>query len=288
MNSRNSFVVEYGLSALLWLSFILLVVLGTPNAIAVEGVLRVLLAVIAALFLPGYFIQTIFYPLAQQITNEERIGLSIGLSVAVIPILALILDGFGIPIELHSVVVIESGLLWVAMVLSLIIRRRQLPTERFQWYFHPAVSSWWDKQDRLTRMLLIALIVGVFTSLIAIGAISSASDAPNYFTEFYILNSDEKAVGYPRDVIVNQPVSFRVVIKNHETGPIEYKIEVTSGSQTSTPFDSIQLLPDQTFDQEVSFTPTESGTDRLVEFDLFRDDDDTAYRTVNLALNVNP
>lgn len=64
----------------------------TTNIIPGANILRVILGSIVVLFLPGYATIEALYPKEEELSNLERLALSIGLSLAIVPLIGLALN----------------------------------------------------------------------------------------------------------------------------------------------------------------------------------------------------
>ena len=62
------------------------------NTIYLLKYLRYVLGSIAVLFLPGYVTIEVLYPREEDLSSLERLALSIGLSIAITPLIGLILN----------------------------------------------------------------------------------------------------------------------------------------------------------------------------------------------------
>ncbi|MEM4617514.1 MAG: DUF1616 domain-containing protein, partial [Ignisphaera sp.] len=66
---------------------------------------RYILGSISVLFLPGYVLIEALYPKEQDLSSLERLALSIGLSLAVVPLIGLLLNYTPWGIRLESVLI---------------------------------------------------------------------------------------------------------------------------------------------------------------------------------------
>ncbi|MCB0238602.1 MAG: DUF1616 domain-containing protein, partial [Anaerolineae bacterium] len=88
--------------------------------------LRLALGLAYVLFVPGYCLTAALFPREDDIDGIERLGLSLGLSVAWVPVLALILDRLPWGLRLWPIVVGE--LLSMAIFAAIALwRRSRLP-----------------------------------------------------------------------------------------------------------------------------------------------------------------
>ncbi|MEZ0320052.1 MAG: DUF1616 domain-containing protein [Pyrobaculum sp.] len=77
----------------LWLWLVLaLTAASAAAALAGEGPIRYILGAFYVLFLPGYAVVEALYPRGDELTPLERLALSIGLSLAVVPLIGLVLN----------------------------------------------------------------------------------------------------------------------------------------------------------------------------------------------------
>ena len=83
-------------SAWLWttlsISAIMLILTAIPSHLEISTYLRYLFGSVFTLFIPGYVTVEALYPKERELSQLERLALSIGLSIVVVPILALILN----------------------------------------------------------------------------------------------------------------------------------------------------------------------------------------------------
>lgn len=107
-SSFASYLAKPGYSAWLWA----LLALSTSTAAVVAATeaglpqllpLRYVLGAIAVLFLPGYAIVEALYPRGDELSPLERLALSIGLSLAVVPLVGLVLNYTPFGIRLYPV-----------------------------------------------------------------------------------------------------------------------------------------------------------------------------------------
>ena len=78
------------------------------------------------LFVPGYCLTTAIFPESDDLDRIERIGLSLGFSVALVSVLAVVLDRLHWGLYLWPILLSEFGMTGLFMVVAL-WRRSQLP-----------------------------------------------------------------------------------------------------------------------------------------------------------------
>ena len=123
---------------------ILLTLSCTPFVLVLplnETPVRVLLGLLLVLFLPGYSLIAALFPAKDDLDGIERIALSFGLSIAVVPLLGLALNYTPFGIRLVPVLVVLS-MFTVSLAVVAGVRRQGLPEgERFVVEVGAGVSS---------------------------------------------------------------------------------------------------------------------------------------------------
>ncbi len=96
-----------------------------------ETPLRIILGLLLVLFLPGYSLIAALFPRKDDLDGIERIALSFGLSIAVVPLLGLALNYTPFGIRLVPILVVLS-VFTVSLAVVAGVRRQGLPEgERF-------------------------------------------------------------------------------------------------------------------------------------------------------------
>lgn len=281
---------------------------------------RFVLAIPLLCFFPGYALSTVLFPASSTndasrsrnparappgIDGVERAGLSVGLSLALLPLFA-----FGFSVTYGTIVgPIVMSLSGFVILASLIggFRRSRLP-EHLR--FSVPLGRWID--EAVTGMknaplsdTVVNLVLAI-SVLVAIGVLGVAFAVPQDgppFTEFAVGTTDDGEFvtsGYPTDLDVNERAEFALLLENNEGEPMNYAIvaqferveggTVTSVAEAGTV--STQLEPGETSIERHTVTPEMTGDDLRVTFLLFVDDPpaqpdrETAYRSVHVWLSV--
>ena len=96
-----------------------------------ETPVRVLLGLLLVLFLPGYSLIAALFPKRDDLDGIERIALSFGLSIAVVPLLGLALNYTPFGIRLVPILIVLS-MFTISLAVVACVRRCWLPEgERF-------------------------------------------------------------------------------------------------------------------------------------------------------------
>jgi uncharacterized membrane protein len=226
------------------------------------------------------------FPKQQDLNIIERITLSFGTSIAVVPLIGLALNytPWGIklsPIFLSIVlfIIIMSAIAWFRHV-------RLASDDRLSINLRLSEFNW-SSQNRLGKGLSIVLII---TIIAAIGSLiyvlTSPKEGENY-TEFYLLGSDGKANNYPRQLLFTHPADVIIGVVNHEKQTETYRIEIKINN---VPYDIIEigeLTDGQKHEQKISITPDEIGENQKIEFRLYMNNSNTPYFDNPLYLYVD-
>lgn len=275
VKSVNELLAINILSALL----IIIIVLLPSNP------LRIVLGLPFILFSPGYALVSALFPKKAALEGVERIALSFGLSIAIAPLIGLILNYTPWGIELYSILVSLAVFILVASIAAW-YRRRSLPAEEVSFiYFNISLSQWattshWDK---ILSLVLVLALLG------AVGAIAYVLVAPKEgenFTEFYILGLDGKAEGYPTELAVGEEGKVIVGIVNHEHKDLVYRVEILIDGENVNDIEPQSLAHEEKWEGEAGFSPAEAGEDQKVEFVLYKQGENEPYRSLYLWLDV--
>lgn len=247
---------------------------------------RTVLAVPVVLFIPGYVLVSALFPKRGDIDFTERIALSLGSSIAIVPALGILLN-FTTGVKLEPILI---TLCLYSIILAFIAsyRRGKLPEDvRFSIsslsiYEASAGGATGSRKDAALTLLLIFIVS------FAAGMVYFVVSTPKIgerFTEFYILDQSGKAENYPANLKYDSPVTFPVGVINHEYTLTNYTVQVALDKKILT-YTRFMLGHNETWRSNMSFIPGREGTGMKLEFWLFKDDNFTApYRELQLLVN---
>jgi uncharacterized membrane protein len=248
-------------------------------------VLRISIGVPFVLFFPGYTVVMALFPKKEGISGIERVALSFGISITMVPLIGLILNytPWGITLE--------SGLYSIAafiLIMSIIAwgRRRRLEEgERFNIEFQLRLPNWggsaWDKA------LSLVLVIAILGALGVLGYAIAAPKVGEKFTEFYILGQEGKAADYLEELKVGEEGKVVVGIINHEQRTVSFRVEVRINEIKNSEVEPIVLENDEKWEGEISFVPQVAGEDQKLELLLYKDEETEPYSTpLRLWINV--
>jgi len=189
---------------------------------------RIVLGLPFILFFPGYALIATLFPEKKSLDLIERIALSFGLSIAVVPLIGFGLNytPFGIRLDpiLWSLIAFNAVLSIVGMW------RRSTSTDPFLPFRPEMVSALVMKEfntgTKLDKALSIVLVIAILSSVGALAYVVAVPRQGEAFSEFYILDPGGKATGYPHNLTVGENASVIVGIANHNYRTINYTVEV--------------------------------------------------------------
>ena len=248
------------------------------------------------------------------IDGIERAALSIGLSVAVVPLVGLVLNFTPLGIRLVPIVLVLS-VLTLGITAFAARRRWELPPdERFsvpyrEWAAN-ARSELLRPATRADAALNVLLVVSLLLATTSMGYALFVPSEGEAFTEFYLLTENDSgglvAADYPRNFTQGEGKPLVVGIDNNEGEPIEYTVVVSLqrvervGNNTTRVIEErelrrfrAQVAPNETWRRSHTLRPTMSGDRLRVAYLLYRgsvpDDPDVAnaYRELHLWINAS-
>lgn len=212
---------------LLWLSAaIITIYLPLLNATPV----RYVFTIPVILFIPGYCLLAVLFPQEGDIDLFERIALSFGLSIAVVPLMGLGLNFTPWGIRLEPIVM---ALTLFTLVLILIAQYRRAglpPEERFNIPFAGIASSLWEglfpaESSRVDRILSGVLVLAILTAILSTVYVIAVPKQGERFTEFFLLGENMTAAGYPDQILPEINYPLFIGIGNQEHRNVTYALE---------------------------------------------------------------
>ena len=319
-----------GLVALTNLAVFLPVVRETP--------LRIVLGLPLVLFLPGYALIAALFPEAGEsptgpdVTDDgpeaeggpvatlsdrgidgiERVALSFGLSIAVVPLLGLVLNFTPWGIRLVPIMVAVSGFT-ISMTALAARRRRALPAEErfsvpYRQWLDAGRTELFEPDSRTDAILNVVLVCSV---LLAAGSVAYAVTVPKEgesFSEFYLLTENESgdlvADNYPTEFRRGESRQLTVGIGNQEHERTNYtvvvelqRVEIVDNETRVREANELRrfrptLAHNETWHRQHTVTPELTGERLRLQYLLYRGEPATplnrsaAYRELHLWVNV--
>jgi uncharacterized membrane protein len=257
--------------------------------------LRTYLGILLVLFLPGYALTGAIFPAKKDLEGIERAVISLGLSIAIVPIMGLVLNYtiWGI----QEITILTSLSVFILLMCAIAYHRRSLlpEEEAFEvpfkdFFLRMKIEIMKKPESKIDRVFAVLLVLLIITSVVGLAHIIGNQKEREHFTEFYILGANKTADGYPTDLVLGKNETVVVGIVNHEYRPVDYTMEMRLENQ------SLRLLEDQkqisiahnmSWIEPVTFTPPFKGNNMKLEFLLFNETEkQTPYRNLHLWINV--
>ncbi|QYZ79572.1 DUF1616 domain-containing protein [Methanofollis formosanus] len=269
------------------------------------------------IFIPGYALIAALFPEKDDIDGIERVALSFGLSIAVVPLIGLALNYTPWGIRLEPILVSLIAFTF-AMLIAAHWRRALLPDDRrFVVPFNEMVTEakaelFPEEQSRLDRALSVILVLAILAAVTTTIYVLVVPKEGEHFTEFYILGPGGKAADYPTSFFAGSEQSLIIGVGNHEYREVPYTVEVLLTNQTfdeatnTSRINAMERLDrftvtvphNETVERPYNFTVTETEMNRL-QFLLFnetvpsdavwgKDRINASYRDLHLWITVRP
>jgi len=253
--------------------------------------IRIIFGIPVVLFIPGYVLIAALFPGKNDLDPIERTALSFGLSIAIVPLIGLVLNFTPWGIRLVPIIIALTIFILVMAIISH-IRRLKLQDNKFEVDLKGIYNSIKTEivqkpENRFDKILTIVLIISIILALFMVVYVIVAPKQGEKFTEFYLLGLGGKAEGYPANLTVGKMESVIVGIVNHEYETINYTLRVSIIDDILKE-EHIRIAHNETWEQRVNFTPQRSGTGLKLQFLLFKDNNfSRPYRDTHLWVGVS-
>jgi len=246
------------------------------------------------------------------IDGIERVALSFGLSIAVVPLIGLGLNFTPWGIRLVPILV-SVGTFTIACSVGAAYRRWELPPDE---RFHVPYRQWLgqarrellEPDHRADAALNVLLVASVLLAVSSVGYATMVPKQGESFTEFYLLTENDDgdlvADDYPEELIRGESARLFVGIGNQEHQSMEYTVVVQLQNATVVDNETVvrerreldryrtTLEHNETWHHRHNVTPTMTGDRLRLQYLLYRGEPpadpnaETAYRTLHLWIDV--
>ena len=268
-------------------AFLLTLASAAASLLEAPPFVRIPLGILLVLALPGFALVCMLFPSVDGPDGVARVTLSVALSLAAIPIVALVIDRSPWRIERVTVSIALALVSAIALIVAAGLRARLYSDERYRAEITlpalPHPRAWTRDQFALVAAFALAIALFVYGGFDA--AVTRISGEPT--TEFALYNADGQAQFYPRDVTIGQATEIQISIANHEGKRVRYEIVVGGAGKAVTVLPDLTLEAGKTWQGPVRFTVTQAGDLLPVRFELYRVDDQAdsmPYRTLELLV----
>ncbi|MEW5937103.1 MAG: DUF1616 domain-containing protein [Candidatus Thermoplasmatota archaeon] len=294
------------LIALLWAA---LAVVGALRLPAGDPA-RVALGIPLIIFIPGYLLVSALWPRMYvkrtaedmeeikgtspdtSIDNLERIALSFGLSIAIVPLIGLVLNYtwnislVPVLISLFGFVVAMTGIAWYT--------RAKVPEkERFFISFHLNLRPTQGEWTRADKLATAALAISLITAGGALAYVIITPAEGERFTEFYILDQNHTLNNLPTNLSVNETGTIIIGVVCHEYERTNYTVVIRllnmTGERQNITLGSYNLVLNHEEKNETLYTFWINATGEYkLEIELYKANDlARIYMDCHLWVKVN-
>jgi len=277
----------------LWLIGVVTLLLIVVIAFSPSTIARIILGLPFLLFFPGYVLIAALFPKRGSLGGVERLALSFGLSIAVVPLIGLVLNFTPWGIRLYPILISLAVFILAASGVAWYRRERLAPEEVFRVPFNIRLPSW-RGQSMADKVLSVVLVVAIAGAIGTLGYAVATPRVGEKFTEFYVLGPEGKAANYTTELQVGEEGRVILGIVNHEQEEASYKVEVwINGEQAELRVGGedrdeigVDLEHEGKWEKEVGFVPQTAGENQTVEFVLYKDGELYFEEPLYLWINV--
>ena len=246
------------------------------------------------------------------IDGVERVALSFGTSIAIVPLIGLVLNFTPWGIRLVPIIVSLSGF---TVLTAYVAARRRLalpPGVRFRVPYREWLATarreLFEPDDRRDAALNILMVASILLATASVGYAVAVPKQGEAFTEFYLLTETEDgdlvAGNYPEEFGAGENHTLTVGVGNHEHEPVSYTVivlaqDVTVENNSTTVLAQQQLRrfqptvgDNETWQRQHTVAPTLTSDNIRLTYLLYRGQPpadpsiDNAYREVHLWITV--
>lgn len=300
---------------------------GIEGATIAGASIRAILGIPFLLLVPGYVLVAILSPARrrdgqrrrasanrrQGIDWPERMALSFGASVALVPIFAVVV-GSGWSFSTGVVLASIEIFVLVGVVLASVRRLRLPPEHRYQFPLRRHIAylrrGSFSSDNTFDRVLTVALVVGILAAFGSVGYALATPYESNQSSTLYLVTENETgslvASDYPSELTAGEGEELIVGVQNNEERQQSYTVVIvtervrTNGTVTTvTEAAEIDRLhatvPDGSdWTETHDVVPEMVGDDIRLHYYLYRGDtapsnpdSDSAYRDTYIWINVS-
>lgn len=271
-------------------------------SLTIEGPVRIVLGLAFVLLVPGYVLVAALFPSRKDLDWVERAALSVGLSIAVVPLLGLLLN-FS-PWGIRLVPMATAISLFIAGVgAAAYFRRMALPSEDRLSFTLELKAPKWKEYSALDKALTVGIAVSIIVAAGMLAYVATAPRPSERFTEFYILDANGRAEAYPTNLTAGEVATIIIGLVNREGKSLNYVVVATleeyavTGNASSAEsrslvsssrvMDYVVLLGDgDRSESPLTFSVPKAGLFRL-GLDLFVEGQAEPYRELHLWIKAS-
>jgi uncharacterized membrane protein len=249
--------------------------------------LRFIFAVPLALFIPGYCFIAALFPNEESLDLLERIALSVGLSIAIVPMIGFGLNFTSAGIRLDPIVIAVT-LFTAAMIIIADFRRTNIPPEeqfRIPWAdIAAAIKAELDPGSTKTeRIMSVVLAIAIIIAIVSILYLVTIPKGWNRSSEFYLLGEGGNASGFPDRIFPDQKYPVFIGVVNHEQRTVNYTIEVWATHMTFNNVTNTTTILKMNPDDRIPISLADNET-RVLPYNVHSGQDQSGYNRIDFLL----
>ncbi|WP_121744678.1 DUF1616 domain-containing protein [Natronorubrum halophilum] len=251
------------------------------------------LAVPMLLVAPGYVVVAGLFPERGEIGGIERVALSVGVSLAIVPLFGLGLSATPWGIHLVPIILVATAVTLLAAAVAALRRWSLAEDERFrvpyrEWFGSERTGGL-RPSTRGETALTVLLVVSVLLVVGSVGYVAVAPPQDESYSAIYLLTADgdgeQVADDYPTEFERGEEREVIVGIDNHEHRTTNYTVVVAEQDVAVSDGETVvdeqrelgrfdaRLEHDETRNRSVELEPTMTGSDVRVVWLLYLDGD---------------
>jgi len=193
---------------------------------------RIILGSIFILFIPGYVFIFVLFPTRKKdksIDLIERIALSFGTSIAIVPLIALCLNYSPWGIRLEPLILFLSLFVFGMGVIAVFRWFKTSPDERFILTIQISLPK---SEKKFFSVIFFFMICSILIMGVTVLFVIVTPKSGEHFTEFYLLDLNHRTELYQKNFTLDDNITGIVGVLNHEYRTINYTIELWLINQT--------------------------------------------------------
>ncbi|MFC1945194.1 DUF1616 domain-containing protein [Chloroflexota bacterium] len=290
---------------------ILVIILILSITFVQSNIIRIILGLPFLLYFPGYLLMAVLFPRKEGIDNPERVALSLGMSIAIVPLIGLALNYTTWGIRLEPVLYSISFFILIMSFVALLRQHRLFKKVEFLAEHELRLPGW--ESTTTNKILSIMLALSILGTIGILGYTVANPKVGEKFTEYYILGNSGKAQDYPSKFtmesgqvtrlqygtempeIISERGMVTIGIVNREYRLTSYLVTMAIDGEPVAIFDGvknisrlgpIELVDGEKWEQEIGFTPQHIGDNQKVEFFLIKNGGSDPYLTLHFWIDV--
>jgi uncharacterized membrane protein len=248
---------------------------------------RIPLGIALVLFAPGYALVRALLGDRYETRGMYGTGLGFGVSIAILPFIALALDITGLGIQPTQTLIALA--IWICFWTLVGLWRRYLQARDVQLLL-PRDHDDNGVSPRAKAIPLLGL--GAMAMVLLTVLMTSIGDSEKLETEFYALGEQGEARDYPYSVGVGRLTNVTVGVTNLSEDSHSYAVKIVEVGNEEHPVKILaetefeETSPGDSIERQIYWRMHDGSRERSVRIDLYRDGDPEIHRQLTLNIEV--